>query len=62
MLGEILAILGLVSEALSGLYGGKATNLTALAIRLAQAANRMHIAQEGKPIDPSLLAPEQPVT
>ena len=62
MLQEILTILGLVSQALSGLYGGQAINLTALAIQLAQAANRMHISQEGKPIDPSLLTPEQPVT
>lgn len=63
MLTEILIILGLVTNALQGILGGnKTVNFSQLAVAIAQAANRMHVAQEGKPIDPSLLSPEQPIT
>jgi len=62
MLTEIMTILGLITNALQGIFGGnKAVNLSQLAIAIAQAANRMHVAQEGKPIDPSVLTPEQPL-
>ena len=62
MLTEILTILGLITNALQEIFGGnKAVNLSQLAISIAQAANRMHVTQEGKPIDPSLLTQEQPL-
>lgn len=59
---EIFNILQIVLGILGSILpGSKPLNLADEAVRLAKAANDLHVAQAGKPIDPTLLTPEQPV-